>query len=170
MAKSRKRPAERESDFSALTAPLWSNVDPKKVTKGPYLANAVFVEKILHEKDNSVSLIRIVDKIGVPSEPVASIPKGTWINIPIILYVSLKNGEFKGEAFIMVLITSPTGEQVPAGLQAVNFGTADRTHLVLNPVSFPWHGAGEYLVDIFIGNEFCTRTSLIIEVPDQRAK
>lgn len=65
---------------------------------GPYLQAALLCEKVLHETDKVLSIIRVVDGITVP-DPRGAGPQG----VSLILLVMLKPGDASGAHVVKVV-------------------------------------------------------------------
>jgi hypothetical protein len=74
----------------------------------PFVNVATICEKVLIEKDNVLSAIRIFDVLNVSS---ASMPPDTAI--PLTALIMLRAGEFRGEAEISIAIETPDGKRHP---------------------------------------------------------
>src|SRR5437868_12853991 len=74
---------------------------------GPFLTTAALCEKVLEEKDGSLSLIRIIDRVMVPvmldAAPPAFACKGV---------VTLRSGTAQGRATVTVRAEKPSGQQL----------------------------------------------------------
>lgn len=78
---------------------------------GPYVAVAVFCEKVLHERDGVVSLVRLVDNVTRTiqgSEPPDEMPPTT---ISMSLVLRFKAGSARGRQTIRVVPEKPSGER-----------------------------------------------------------
>jgi hypothetical protein len=77
---------------------------------GPFVNVAAFCERVLQEKDNVLSAIRIVDQINVQAlGDVApeDLPAGSTIQSTLL--VMLKAGDARGPQTIQVVIEDPAG-------------------------------------------------------------
>lgn len=80
---------------------------------GPYLQTAVFCEKILHEQDGVVSLIRLVDRFMIQAggpEPPERMPPTQLV---VMGYLAFKSGFAKGSFSVTIKGTSPSGKALP---------------------------------------------------------
>lgn len=148
------------------TAKIDPKIDPKIVpTDRPYLSAAIFAEKVLREADGVFSVVRIVDRVGLLPESINSVLKDTIINLPITMLIAFKTGGFAGEAVVTLLQTNPSGESQPVGLVPVKFdGMLSTTTAIISPLAMSWDKEGEYFVDVFLGDVFCTRMYLYLGV------
>lgn len=80
---------------------------------GPYLQAALFCERVLDEKDNVKSLIRLVDRLVVqatgPDVP-DTMPE---ITRQVIAFLSFKSGEAVGTVPIKITLKRPSGMTDP---------------------------------------------------------
>lgn len=85
---------------------------------GPFLATAVFCEKVLREEDGVFSLIRIYDRIAAPV-PIAEPPnqeddqalKGPSLPVVLTMFVSLRVGQPMESHQLHLRSESPTGRR-----------------------------------------------------------
>ena len=110
---------------------------------GPYVAAAVFVERVLQELDGVNSLIRVIDRIGLslsaqvaPGMPApqlpAEMPEGGQVQVTFV--VMLKNGDARGRHPVSIAVLQPSGATIRGPEVDVMFeGGEDRgVNLVLN--------------------------------------
>ncbi len=78
----------------------------------PLVTAACVCEKVLQEKDNVPSIIRIVDTffIQVPPE---DFPKGVQPQLAMTAFVYLRAGDLKGSFEIGLVLRSPSGKTTP---------------------------------------------------------
>lgn len=92
---------------------------------GPYIATAVFAEKVLEEKDGVNSLIRIVDRVQVAVKT----PKegGELPIVPhnLLLYLSLKCGQERGSHQLEFQPIKPDGTRLSIMKQSIHFEGPD---------------------------------------------
>lgn len=130
--------------------------------KGPYLTAAVICEKILQEKDETISVIRMVDRFNVTVNALGSPENLPPIPINLGLLISLKSGEARGRYTVKLRIVSPSGLQtLPDQLLPVLFeGGEDRgANLILN-LNMVIDQEGVYWFGIFLEETLLTRVPL----------
>src|SRR5690348_13251068 len=71
----------------------------------PFVNVATACEKILVEKDNVFSVIRIVDVFYIPKE-VADMPDG---GVPISTLITVRSGDYRGEGELSLAVQTPDG-------------------------------------------------------------
>lgn len=82
----------------------------KKALGGPFLQAAAICEKVITEKDNVVSLIRMVDRLTFMIQGPAGIkPRGV---LGITVLIGFKAGDFEGKRKLEVSLWSPEGKQI----------------------------------------------------------
>lgn len=76
---------------------------------GPYLQAAVFAERVLHERDGVLSLVRIVDRLGVQATGDApeELPEGASAKVTLV--VMLKSGDARGRHRLTIRPELPSG-------------------------------------------------------------
>ncbi len=129
---------------------------------GPYLVAAVICEKILQEKDETISVIRMVDRFNVTVNALGSPENLPPIPINLGLLISLKSGEARGRYTVKLRIVSPSGLQtLPDQLLPVLFeGGEDRgANLILN-LNMVIDQEGVYWFGIFLEETLLTRVPL----------
>lgn len=132
---------------------------------GPYLQAALLCERVLVEKDETVSAVRIVDRVTAAQMPTAEIPVATNLS----LLVMLKFGDAPDPLLVEAEMTSPVGQKVfivkqevvkpktaPGGLAGAN---------VFGPMLLPLHVAGIYTTVVRINAKEVTRIFLELYVP-----
>jgi hypothetical protein len=77
---------------------------------GPFVIVAAVVERSLQEKDNSMSLIRLFDRLNV------ELPKEEGehkLRVPISFVLMFKSGDFVGNKSLEVTVVDPDGSRNP---------------------------------------------------------
>ncbi len=132
------------------------------ISSGPYLAAALLCEKILEEKDGSVSIIRMIDRITLttqaPSSPETLPP--TPLNLSAL--ISFKSGSARGRHTVKWRIETPSGLKLPDQLLPVLFEGEDRgVNLFLN-INMVVDQEGIYWFDVLLKDQLLTRIPLRI--------
>ncbi len=129
---------------------------------GPYLVAALLCEKVIQEKDETVSIIRIVDRVTL------TIPaSGTPENLPplplnLSLFLSFKSGSARGRNSIKLKIEAPSGFQLPEQLLPVLFEGEDRGVNLILALNMVVDQEGVYWFNILLEEEHITRIPLRI--------
>ena len=130
---------------------------PNEIAGGPYLAAALFCEKVLKEADGVISLIRIVDRWTVvgPSEAMPA----TVIQTTLVLL--MKSGIHRGSSQLTIAPFSPSGAALQEVKMSTHFeGDDDRGVGVIAPLAFPVQEPGVYWFDIKIDGQTLTKVPL----------
>ncbi len=127
---------------------------------GPYLNAAVICEKVLQEKDETLSVIRMVDRFNVTVNALGSPERLPPIPINLTVLISLKSGKARGRSTVKLRIESPSGLKLPDQLLPVLFEGEDRgVNLVLN-LSLVIDQEGVYWFDVLLEEQLLTRMPL----------
>jgi hypothetical protein len=130
---------------------------------GPFVAAAVFAEKVLQERDGTKSLIRIVDRVtqtAVGAEPPEAMPPLEW---QATVFISLKPGQARGGTGFRILMESPDGFSREVAAGSFNFlGGPNNGADLLAPFKHRFEMPGVYWFDIEIDGSILTRMPLEI--------
>ena len=129
---------------------------------GPYLHYAVLCEKVLHEADGVLSLIRIIDRITVtiPLADSASPEDLPAPMVPVTFVVSLKSGDFTGRMPLKVRIETPSRSKWPEFESSAELRGGEQGTVVVLPVQFPARDEGIYWFAVEVGGGVVTRVPL----------
>jgi hypothetical protein len=129
----------------------------------PYVTAALLCERVLHEKDESVTLVRIVDRIQYRVETKGEgIPKDIKPIVSIQGLVSLKSGPVTGDHVITIWVEKPNGERKQAFAFPVKFLGGDQGQNLLLNIGLGIDQDGLYWFDVFFDAEVLTRTPVMI--------
>jgi len=129
-------------------------------TAKPFVAVACVCEQVLIEKDEVVSLVRIVDTFylaipsTLPTEP---------MRVRLTAFISIKSGEVTGQHEISVALSQPDGvaqppQRFPVVLQGGEHGVNIRLDLELfGKAAGSPPALGLYWLDVSWGEELLTR-------------
>lgn len=92
--------------------------------EGPFLATAVFCERVLREQDGGVSLIRIVDRLDIDVKGLEIGP----IKGQLILFLTFKTGNANGEYEMSLIKESPSGERAKPQHHPIKFDGSPNTN------------------------------------------
>jgi hypothetical protein len=128
----------------------------------PLLAAALICERVLQETDNVLSLIRVVDTVTLPPEPVPA--KDELVGLPLSVLLLFKTGDARGKRQILVTLVKPSGAKEPAVLVEYDFGSPEEGgHNVHMPVRLKWEQEGLYHFDVVLGGTQLTRIPLRVK-------
>lgn len=111
---------------------------------GPFLQLAVLCEKVLHEQDGVLSLIRMVDRYSIP-EPQKGKPPMPIQPTAVILF---KAGFATGKYYIKLKIHTPSGKILPAQEFPVLFEGNDRGAGIVAIMNLTLDEEGLYWIDV----------------------
>ena len=98
----------------------------------PYLTAALLCERVIEEKNGTLSVIRIADRVEVEIPP-GGVPGGYRPVVPISGLVALKSGPAKGSFTLRIIITRPSGERLEGPAIPVELEGEDRgQNFILN--------------------------------------
>lgn len=132
---------------------------------GPYLAAAVLCEKVLHEQDGVISLIRVVDRViqtAVGPEAPDDMPPMP-VNLQAVIVV--KSGDARGRYPIRLSVESPSG--LDTGQEAVLhvlLEGEDRGVNVVANFGFIATQEGLYWIDVRFGEQDLLLTRIPLRV------
>ncbi len=129
---------------------------------GPYLTAALICEKVLQEKDETVSIIRMIDRVTL-TVPASASPE-TLPPLPLNLsaFISLKSGSARGRQTVKWRTETPSGIKLAEQLLPVLFEGEDRgTNLILT-LNIVVDQEGVYWFDVLLEDELLTRIPLRI--------
>jgi len=128
---------------------------------GPYLAMAVFCDRVLQENNGVLSLIRVVDRINVSGgggapEEMPAIP------LQLTAVLSFKSGFAKGKYTITLQPVTPSGKVLsPSKMQALFEGDDRGVNLIVN-IALSVSEEGLYWFDLLVEEQLVTRMPLRI--------
>jgi hypothetical protein len=97
-------------------------VSTSNESKGPYIKAAVFCERVLEEKDNVLSAIRIFDRSAAEIELAEDDEEVPGIEIRGHLMVAIVAGESLRKQAVTVRLLKPSGETVQLAEFPIEFG------------------------------------------------
>lgn len=130
---------------------------------GPFVTVAAFCERILQEKDNVHTLVRVIDRVYIePSKE--QLPEGTTEGIPTSFAVVIKSGDFRGPATLVIKLRHPSGRYAdktissPIVLKGGEHGVNVNVRMVIAVEELGLHWA-----DVELDGRLLTRSPLWIE-------
>jgi hypothetical protein len=137
-------------------------VNMTNLDNGPYLNIATICEKVLQEKDETISLIRIVDRVTVTVAASSSPEVIPPMLLNLNAFLSFKSGTAKGRHTIKWVLEEPSGIRGSEQLLPALFEGEDRgANFILN-LNVTVNQEGVYWFDIFLENQLLTRIPLRI--------
>jgi hypothetical protein len=130
---------------------------------GPWIATAVFCEKVLHEADGVSSLIRIVDRYTLTVQGDNPLPA-----ISPIAAITIKSGFARGTYALSIAGVSPSGVQMPEARVQVLFEGDDRGIAVNAQMNILNPEEGLYWFDVLAEGVRLTKMPLRVLVQRQQ--
>jgi hypothetical protein len=131
--------------------------------RGPYVALAVFCERVLREADGSISLIRIIDRITHAERgpnPPSEMPE---VHFPLELVISLRAGTARGRHDITITPEQPSGETLHPITLSVNLEGEGRGVNVHSRIDIPYRFEGLYWFNVLYDDQVITRIPLQVQ-------
>lgn len=121
----------------------------------PLVAAAFVCEKVLHEKDDVITVVRIVDRFMYSVDP--RVPSDTTPGIPLTAFISLKSGDLKGKSMVSFRLRKPTGQiaEFERNWPVLLNGDEHGTNLVMNFV-LDARTSGLYWLDVVWNRDVLT--------------
>lgn len=127
---------------------------------GPFLVAAMLCEKILQEKDETISVIRMVDRLVITVSTLNSPETMPSTSVNLYMLISLKSGTARGRDTIGLRAEAPSGLIITDQLFPVLFEGDDRgTNLVIN-LNITLEQEGVYWFNILLEEQLLTRVPL----------
>lgn len=125
--------------------------------EGPYVQMAAFCDYVLEDKTGALSVIRIVDRLIIPTTgpDVPSVIPKTTFNFTLI--IMLKSGRARGRHELKVVPELPNGQTLPAFVQSVFFEGEDRGQNIIIKGPFPLEMEGLYWFHVKLGEDLLTK-------------
>ena len=153
----------------------------KKATKAmPLLAAALFCEKVLEDKDNVMTLVRIVDKVlvqkqqvNMPMPPTGQQPimMTTVGSSPILTaLLAFKSGNAKGKYLLQIIMVSPSGKRKQVAELPITFLGNEQGVNVRAMMGIQLDEEGLFWYEVRIDDRMLTRMPLRISYESQTQK
>ncbi len=136
---------------------------PKGNRKPPLLAAAVLCEKVLHEKDDVASIVRIIDTLTITGED-PSLPPGF---VALNMFLCFKSGDAKGTRKLTIRQASPLGDTEDIHKQSLDFRGNEQGVHVHCTIPMALKKTGLYWFDVIVNSETMTRIPLRINYHQQ---
>lgn len=125
----------------------------------PFVTAALLCQNVLQEKDESVTLVRIADRLQYH---VVGMPEGTKPIIAIQGYISLKSGPVTGEHAIKIVSEKPNGDRKEVYSLLANFLGKDHGQNIIMNLNLGIDQDGLHWFDVFLDEELLTRMPLMV--------
>lgn len=125
---------------------------------GPYLSIAAICERVLREKDEVISLVRVFDRWNVQGQ----FSRMPVTLVPFTLVITVKAVGFRGSLRISVKPKSPSGKQLPHFETSADLSgeEEDKGATVLAQLMFTAEEAGIYWFEVLFDDKMVTKLPL----------
>jgi hypothetical protein len=144
--------------------------------RGPFLAAAVFCERVITDKADSVpSMIRVVDSITV--NPAVQngirqpVPLDQVFPTHLSFYFHFRAGEVRKNKRFELFVTSPDARREKYAHGEFPFSICKANNDGVNgvmPLELKWRGTGYYQYDVLLDGQLMTRLILRVELGESR--
>jgi len=128
---------------------------------GPYVQLATFCEKVLQEADGVISIVRMIDRIGVSAQGTNAPPELPGGTIRTTLVVALKSDDARGRHELTIRAHQPSGQTLPDRKLDVIFDGDDRGFNLIVEIDVEAM-EGLYWFDVLLNESLMTRIPLRI--------
>lgn len=129
---------------------------------GPYLIAAILCEKVLQEKDEKISIIRMVDRVAVTVHTLGSPEAMPPTTVSLNALIALKSGSARGRGTVIWRTETPAGLRLPDQLFPVLFEGDDRGVNVIIALNMIVDQEGVYWFAVVLDKQLLTRIPLRI--------
>lgn len=131
-------------------------------SSGPYLVAALLCERVLQEKDETISVIRMVDRIVVTVNALGSPETIPSTPVNLNAFISLKSGSARGRGTVKWRVETPSGLNLPDQLLPVLFEGDDRGVNLIVALNLVIDQEGVYWFKVMLEEKLLTRIPLRI--------
>ena len=129
-----------------------------EIPGGPFVNMATFCQQVLQEKDDTITAVRIVDRVTASRESGLGVPIRLWS------VVSLHPGDVRGAHTLRLRPTTPIGEHPEPMSMPVFFPDGEHSiQVTVNMTVFVEH-EGTTLFDVYMDEQFLTRIPLHVRL------
>jgi uncharacterized protein DUF6941 len=129
-------------------------------TGGPWLQMAVICEKVLQEQDGVLSVIRVIDRVNVTAQGIATPEEMPPTNLTFPAVITLKSGFCRGRYDLKIVPITPSGKSLKENIVSVQLDGEDRGMNILINLVFQANEEGLYWFEIYVQNQLLTRMPL----------
>jgi hypothetical protein len=156
------RTHQRKGASPMVSPESTANVAPHSPS-GPYLTMAVLCQHALVEKDDVLSVIRVIDRLVTPVPVNPAVPRATpAVAINLTAVLQFKSGAARGAYMIALRPEAPSGLRMPHTELSILFEGEDRGVNVVIALSMTVEQEGLYWFDVLLDGTLVTRIPLRI--------
>jgi hypothetical protein len=127
----------------------------------PWVTAALLCERVIQEKDESLTIVRIADKLQYQIQG-QGLPQDIKPMIPVQGLVSIKAGPATGDHTIKIFAERPNGERKQIHAQPVKLLGKDQSQSIILNLGIGVDVDGLYWFDVFFDDELLTRIPITI--------
>lgn len=124
---------------------------------GPFLVAALICDRVLQEKDNVLSLVRIIDQLTHtvvgPSMP-DELPK---VSYNLTFFLSFKSGRARGRQTVALIMEDPSGIRKRVVSQSMQLEGENRGANLVIQSNITFNMEGIYWFDVLLEEQLVTR-------------
>lgn len=128
--------------------------------RGPYIQIATFCERVLHEADGVISLIRKVDVITHTEHRPDAPEEMPVVRYPLTLVISLKSGSARGRHEITITPEQPSGETLAPVTMSIRMEGESKGANVISRIDVEYRLEGLYWFHVHFDGQVITRIPL----------
>jgi hypothetical protein len=130
----------------------------------PYITAALLCERVLQEKDESLTIVRVIDKVQyrLHSFGIPALPEGAKPIVAIEGLLALKSGPATGDHTIKVIVERPNGDRKDVFTFPVKFLGKDQGQTIILKMGLGIEMDGLYWFDVAFDDEVLTRIPLVV--------
>ena len=134
----------------------------------PYISAALLCERVLIEKDEVITAVRVIDKVSIKAD---ALPEGLKPAIMLTGLIGLKSGPAVGDFILRLSVIPPSGEvkpdllTLPANLKGGDHGQ----NFVLN-LGLGIESEGLYWFEVFLDDVSLTKIPLTVTIEPRQTQ
>ena len=126
----------------------------------PYITAALLCENVLEEKNGSLTVVRIVDRLEFSTE---GLPPELNPMVALKGLVCLKSGPYQGDCNITIKVNRPSGRETePMSFPPFKLLGGDQGQNVIINIGLGVDEQGPYWFDVNLNGELLTRIPLMV--------
>jgi hypothetical protein len=127
----------------------------------PHLTAALLCERVIQEKDESITLVRIADRVQYSIEG-TGLPAGVRPMIGLQGFISIKSGPVIGEHKLQVILENPRGQRKKVSEFTFNLLGKDQGQNVIININLGVDHDGLYWFDVLFDDAPLTKIPLLV--------
>lgn len=131
----------------------------------PYITAAMLCEKVLEEKNGSLSIIHVADRLGyraISLPPGMEVPANTRPLAELSGLISLKSGPLQGDFKLTLVVERPDGKRNEAFSHSVKLTGNDQGQNIILNLAIAIELDGLYWFDVIFDGDLLTRIPLTV--------